>query len=89
MTDVIWKLNYPVCLYRVPVKVQGMKLNLPDFCPNQPLHGKPFCKEHTQHLQAAGIPDDLLGFLGHLKKLMKGNQTAILGKLISKILHFL
>ncbi len=27
VTDGIWKLNYTVCLYRVPVEVRGMKLN--------------------------------------------------------------
>ena len=67
VTDGLWKLSYPICMYKVPVKVKGMKLNLPNCCPNQPLHGKPFCQLHTDHLMQSGIPHDCW-FLGAFEK---------------------
>lgn len=79
VTDGIWKLNYPVCLYKVPVTVRGVRVNLPDCCRNQPLHGKPFCQLHADHLTAAGVPVDIVGFLGHLKKLLR-KDSSIIGK---------
>jgi len=69
VTDGIWKLNYPTCMYKVSVSVDGIKVNIPDCCPNQPLHGKPFCQEHVDKLKHLGIPDDLLGIIKHFKDL--------------------
>ena len=79
VTDGIWKLNYPVCMFKVPVKVENVQLNLPDCCPNQPIHGKPFCKQHTQQLIEAGVPDDLVGFLGHAKQLLQEDEHFLIG----------
>ena len=82
VTDGIWKLNYPVCLYKVPVKIDGIKVNMPDCCPNEPLHGKPFCQFHVKKLQNLGIPDDLLGFVKHFKDLAISEKTSIVGRLL-------
>ena len=82
VTDGIWKLNYPICLYKVPVKVDGIKVNMPDCCPNQPLHGKPFCQFHIEKLHDLGIPDDLLGFVKHFKDLAISEKASIVGMCI-------
>jgi len=80
VTDGIWKLNYPICMYKVPVtSVDRIKVNMPDCCPNQPLHGKPFCQEHVNKLRHVGIPDDLLGFIKHFKELDTGERSTLLG----------
>ena len=76
MTDGLWKLTYPICFYKVPVIVEGMKISLPDCCPRQPLHGKPFCEEH-------GVPSDFVGFLGHLRKCMQDDENSLLSKFAS------
>lgn len=68
MTDGIWKLSYPVCLFKVPVYVEGMKVNLPDCCPMEPEKGKLFCNHHSTQLRRAGLPDDLLGFVKKIRK---------------------
>ena len=79
VTDGIWKLQYPVCLFKVPVEVKGIKVNMPDCCPNQPLHGKPFCKEHTEILRDAGVPEDLLGFIKHFRPHSIPEKAPLLG----------
>ena len=79
MTDGIWKLSYPVCLYKVPVKVDGMKINMPSCCPNEPQHGKPFCQDHIEKLKSTGVPDDLLGFLKHFKELKTTEKSSLVG----------
>lgn len=79
VTDGIWKLSYPICLYKVPVEVDGMKINMPSCCPNEPQHGKPFCKEHSEKLKNFGVPGDLLGFIKHFKGLATAEKTLILG----------
>ena len=82
VTDGIWKLNYPICLYKVPIAIDGMKINMPDACPNQPLHGKPFCQQHVDKLRHSGIPDDLLGFIKHFKDLAASEKSSVLGNYI-------
>ena len=57
-----------------------MKINMPDCCPNEPLHGKPFYKIHTEKLKSLGVPDDLLGFLKHFKDLTMNEKLPLLGK---------
>lgn len=79
VTDGIWKLNYPICLYKVPVEVNMMKVNVPDSCPNEPLHGRPFCQLHIEKLKSMGIPDDLVGFIKHFKGLATSEKSLILG----------
>jgi len=79
VTDGIWKLRYPIFLYKVPVEIAGIKINLPDCCPHQPLHGKPFCQLHTDKLKSLGVPQDLLGFLKHFRDTDKNDQEALLG----------
>ena len=79
VTDGIWKLNYPICMYKVSVSVDGIKVNMPDCCPNQPLHGKPFCQEHVDKLKHLGIPDDLLGIIKHFKDLDTGEKSQDFG----------
>ena len=69
VTDGLRKLSYPVCLYKVPVEIDGMKINMPDSCPNKPIHGKPFSQQHVEKLRGLGISDDLLGFIKHFKDL--------------------
>ena len=40
---------------------------MPDVCTATPVHGKAFCKEHSELLekQEPSIPTDLRGFLKH------------------------
>ena len=48
VTDGIWKLRYPICTHKVPMVVQGCPLlHYPDCCPGEPVHGKPFCRNHA------------------------------------------
>ena len=61
-----------------------MKVNMPDCCPNEPLHGKPFCKEHTEQLRGAGVREDLLGFLKHFRPHTDPDKASLLGIHISK-----
>ena len=74
-------MSYPICLYKVPVEVDGMKINMPDACPNEPLHGRPFCQLHVEKLKGLGIPDDLLGFIKHFKDLAANKKSSVLGNI--------
>lgn len=63
--DGLWKLVYPVCMYRVPKEIAGFsgQLKYVDTCPGQPMHGKAFCEEHCQMVAEKGIPSGLCDFL--------------------------
>ena len=77
VTDGIWKLSYPICLYKVVVEVEGIKVIMPNCCPNEPEFGKPFCKDHSERLRRLSVPEDLLGFLKHFKGL---TSATVVGK---------
>ena len=57
-----------MCLFKVPVYVEGIKVNLPDCFSDEfePQHGKLFCKYHAEDHRKAGCPDDILGFIGRV-----------------------
>lgn len=63
----------------MPVEVDGVKINMPNCCPNEPQHGKPFCKEHSEKLKTLGVPGDLLGFIKHFKEHAAAQKSSILG----------
>ena len=86
VTDGVWKLQYPTCLFKVPMEVKGIKVNMPDCCPNQPLHGKPFCKEHTDRL-GAGVPEDLLGLIKHFRPHVNPEKASLLGINVISCMH--
>ena len=68
VTDGIWKLEYPICLFKVPMEVKGLEaVSIPDCCPNEPVHGKPFCRQHCGELERAGVPTDFRGFVAYMK----------------------
>lgn len=63
--DGLWKLVYPVCMYRVPKEVTGFsgQLKYVDACPGQPMHGKAFCEKHCRVAAEKEIPSGLRDFL--------------------------
>ena len=63
--DGLWKLVYPVCMYRVPKEITGFsgQLKYVDTCPGQPMHGKAFCEEHCRVAAEKEIPSGLRDFL--------------------------
>ena len=67
VTDGIWKLSYPICLFKVPIYVEQIQINPPDCCQMEPELGKLFCKKHSKELKDAGLPDNLLGFIKKIK----------------------
>lgn len=65
-------------MYRVPKQVKGFsdKLNYVDTCPNSPVRGLAFCKEHSDLMESNGVPTKLKEFLEYQKQLPHVSLTS-------------
>ena len=66
ITDGIWKLTFPHCMFPAAMKV-GLNVNFPCVCPEEPQSGQAFCERHCTIALKEGIPTQLRSSLDHCK----------------------